>query len=73
MSVDNHNGSEKWSEAIKLDTEHQHEYGTCKDVGKSPPPKGHMKIRDHFAFDVKHDLRNKATLVADGNLTYVPL
>ena len=27
----------------------------------------------HFVFDVKHDGRHKARLVADGNLTEVPL
>ena len=33
----------------------------------------YKKIRVHFVFDVKHDGRHKARLVADGHLTDVPL
>ena len=32
-----------------------------------------MKILSHFVFDVKHGIRYKDTLVADGHLTNVPL
>ena len=32
-------------------------------------PKGHLKIRVHFVFDVKHCGKFKARLVADGHLT----
>ena len=38
-----------------------------------PAPEGHKKIRVHFVFDVKHDGRHKARLVAGGHLTDVPL
>jgi hypothetical protein len=37
------------------------------------PPTGHKKIRVHLIFDVKHDGRHKARLVADGHLTDIPL
>jgi hypothetical protein len=38
-----------------------------------PPPEGYKRIRVHFVFDVKHDGRHKARLVADGHLTDTPL
>ena len=52
----------------------QADYDTYKDKGfQAKPPPGYKKIRVHFVFDVKHDGRHKARLVADGNLTEVPL
>ena len=36
-------------------------------------PKDHNEIRDYFSFDVKDDGRCKSRLVADGNLTDIPL
>ena len=51
-----------------------HEYNTFTDYGyQGDPPNGHKKIRVHLVFDVKHDGRHKARLVADGHLTDVPL
>jgi Reverse transcriptase (RNA-dependent DNA polymerase) len=34
---------------------------------------GYKKIQVHLIFDVKHDGRHKARLVADGHLTDIPL
>jgi hypothetical protein len=34
---------------------------------------GYKRIRVHMVYDVKHDGRHKARLVADGNLTQVPV
>jgi Reverse transcriptase (RNA-dependent DNA polymerase) len=36
-------------------------------------PQDNKEIRVHFVFNVKHDGRHKAWLVADGHLTIVPL
>jgi len=36
-------------------------------------PEGYCKIKVHTIFDVKHDGRHKAQVVANGNLTDVPL
>jgi Reverse transcriptase (RNA-dependent DNA polymerase) len=36
-------------------------------------PEGYKKIRVHLVFDVKHDGRHKARLVADGHLTEEPV
>ena len=69
MSLDKHNGNNKWAEAIKLEIDQQHDYNTYKDMGKSSSPEGYKRIRVHFVFDVKHDGRHKARLVADGHLT----
>ena len=47
-------------------------YGTDK---KKPTnaPKDYTQIRVHLVFDVKHDGRHKARLVADGHLTSLPV
>jgi hypothetical protein len=37
------------------------------------PPTGFKRIRVHIVYDVKHNGRHKARLVADGNLTDIPL
>ncbi len=37
------------------------EYETFKDMGVgTPPSQNHQKIRVHFVYDVKHDLRFKS-------------
>jgi hypothetical protein len=58
-----------------MDTEVEQidEYDTFRDLGKGRlPPRDHEKIRVHFVYDVKHDLRLKSRLVAEGNLTAPP-
>ncbi len=48
-------------------------YEVFKDVGKGTPvPDGYKNIRVHLIYDMKHDGRHRARLVADGHLTYVP-
>ena len=50
------------------------EYEAFKDQGfKAAPPPGYKRIRVHMVYAIKHDLRRKSRLVADGNLTDVPL
>lgn len=51
------------------------EYDTFKDLGyKASAPSGYMKIRTHLVCDIKHDgQHNKASMVADGHLTAVPV
>ena len=47
---------------------------TFLDLGKKGiPGPGHKKIRCHFVYDVKHDGRHKARLVAGGHLTEIPI
>ena len=53
---------------------HLDKYDKFRDLGKeAPAPAGHEKIRVHWVYNVKHDRRNEAKLVADGNLTYIPI
>ena len=40
---------------------------------KGKPPEGYKRIPVHFVYDVKHDGRHKARLVAGGHLTGTPL
>jgi Reverse transcriptase (RNA-dependent DNA polymerase) len=76
MRLDQRNGNTLWSDAIKLELTQINEYDTFIDKGhhtKTTPPSGYKKIRVHLVFDVKHDGRHKARLVADGHLTDIPL
>ena len=60
----------KWTAAEGVELAQLHEYNTFKNLGKcAKVPEGYQRIRVHFVYDVKHDLRFKARLVADGNLT----
>jgi Reverse transcriptase (RNA-dependent DNA polymerase) len=76
LELDKRNNNTLWQDAITLECKQIEEYKAFKDHGhhtKTPPPSGYKKIRVHFVFDVKHDGRHKARLVADGHLTNVPL
>ena len=76
VRFDERNGNTKWQDAIALELQQINEYETFTDSGhhtKARIPNGYKKIRVHFVFDVKHDGRHKARLVADGHLTEVPL
>ena len=73
LQLDACNGNMKWVDAVLLELAQIDEYDTFKDMGKGAMPEGHKKIRVHLVFDVKHDGRHKARLVADGHLTEVPV
>ena len=73
LSIDKHNGNNKWAEAIKLEIDQQYDCDTLKDMGKVSSSKGHKQIRGHFVFDTKHDGRHKSRLVSDGHLTNISL
>ena len=74
--LDEKNGNTKWADAIKFEQESIMEYKTFTDLGhmsQAKVPVGYKKIHVHLVFDIKHDGRHKARLVADGHLTEVPL
>jgi Reverse transcriptase (RNA-dependent DNA polymerase) len=76
MRLDRFNGNSKWRDATKLELDQINEYETFNDLGhkeRVKAPVGFKKIRVHLIFDVKHDGRHKARLVADGHLTDAPL
>ena len=57
--------SNPWADAIKLEMQHIANYEVFLDAGyEAPIPKGHKNICVHLVFDVKHDGRHRARLVA---------
>jgi hypothetical protein len=73
LALDATNGNKRWQISMDTEVEQIDEYDTFRDLGKGrPPPRDHQKIRVHFVYDVKHDLRLKSRLVAEGNLTAPP-
>ena len=81
VNLDKQNGNTRWQDATELELSQIQSYETFKDHGKaiftngkvSNAPEGYQKIRVHLVFDVKHDGRHKARLVADGHLTKEPV
>ena len=74
MELDRRNGNTKWADAEKTEVGQLFDYETFFDLGKGgTAPKGHKKIRCHIVYDVKHDGRHKARLVAGGHLTDTPV
>ena len=71
MELDKRNGNTLWSDANTLEHEKLREYDVFIDKGQyhiSKVPRGYRKISVHTIFDVKHDGRHRAWVVADGHL-----
>ena len=74
LTLDRCNGNTNWKDATALEMTQLDEYDTFKDLGKDGrPPSGYKKFHVHLVFNVKHDTRHKAHLVADGHLTDIPV
>jgi hypothetical protein len=76
MQFDLKNGNMLWREATNLEMLQLEEYDTFRDLGHkdtASPPTGYKKICTHLIYDCKHDGRHKAWMVADGDLTDIPL
>ena len=81
IELDTLNGNTKWHDAISQEIASDDEYGTFKDQGQdiwekgkiTNGPPGYKKICVHLVFDVKHNGRHKARLVADEHLTDKPV
>ena len=74
VEIDHRNGNKRWQDATELEMGTMDNYQVFEDYGKGAPiPQGYKQIRVHLIFDVKHDGRHKARLVAGGHLTEVPL
>ena len=76
--LDVQNKNNLWSKATELELDqviHQYKTFLVRDKaifqnGKlMNAPEGYQRLRVHLVFDVKHDGRRKARLVADGHLT----
>jgi hypothetical protein len=73
MELDKKNKSTLWRNAIKKEMDQIAEYGTFRDLGRgATAPADYKKITVCLVFNVKHDLRHKARLVAGGHLTDPP-
>jgi hypothetical protein len=74
LRIDEKFGNTKWVDAEKLEIQQLFEYNAFHDTGLGTPvPEGHTKIPTHFVYDVKHDGRHKARLVAGGHRTETPV
>ena len=74
MAYDKENDDTKWKEAEELELTQTNQYDSFKDLGKrARPPQGHKQITVHMVYDVKHNGRHKARLVAGGHLTSLSL
>jgi hypothetical protein len=76
IEFDERNGNTKWQDASRLEHGQLSEYEVFLIRGKFHEgniPEGYRKIKVHTIFDVKHDGRHKARVVANGNLTDTPL
>ena len=72
MALDRINDNTNWADAEKLEKNQLFEYETFDDRGhksSSAAPGGYKKINLHFVYDVKHDGRFKARVVAGVHLT----
>ena len=73
LQIDKDNGNQSWQLSIDVEMNQIDEYETFRNMGRGvKPPRDHQRIRVHFVFDVKHDLRRKARLVAGGHMTAPP-
>ena len=74
QKLDKINGNTKWADAHGLEMDVMEDYKVFKDYGTGPdPPEGYKQIKVRMIYDVKHDGRHKARLVAGGHLTDIPL
>jgi hypothetical protein len=67
LELDQLNGNSKWYDAVHLELQQIKEYQVFQDEGEAiygsdkkiqNPPDGHVKIRVHIVFAVKHDGRH---------------
>jgi hypothetical protein len=70
MDLNKKKGNDFWKEAEATEMRQLLEYITFIDKGTNcTPTSGYKKIGCHMVYNVKHDRRHKACVVAGGNLT----
>ena len=73
MKLDAKNKNTKWKDAIELEMKHIFGYKVFKDMNKGYVMSDNFKkIQVRLVFNVKHDGRHQARLVAGGHLTDEP-
>ena len=74
MLLDKKNLNSKWADAEEKEKACFREYQVFKDIGKNGrPPAGYKPLKILMVYDVKHDGRHRAHMVAAGHLTEVPV
>jgi hypothetical protein len=74
IALDEKHGTTQWVDATSLEMVQLNDSNCFHDQGKGVDiPKGFKKICVHLIYDVKHNGRHKAQLVADGHLTGIPV
>ena len=74
MLLDKKNLNSKWADAEEKERACFREYQVFKDIGKNGrPPAGYKLLKILTVYDVKHDGRHRARMVAAGHLTEVPV
>ena len=74
MRLDKKNLNTKWADAEEKELACFREYEVFKDLGKNgKPPAGYKPLKILIVYDVKHDGRHRARMVAAGHLTEVPV
>ena len=72
VQFDKENNNTCWQDAEALEIKLLHQYCTFEDLGIiSDTPENYKRIRCLWVYDVKHDGRHRARLVAGGHLTPV--
>jgi Reverse transcriptase (RNA-dependent DNA polymerase) len=72
VELDKQHGNTRWQDAEGIEMGQLLEYNMWIDKGiRVIPPNGYKKIRCHMIYDVKHDGRHKANIVAGGHMTEV--
>ena len=70
LALDWKNGKTKWQDAIRTELGQLDEFRVFMLLAEGETlPEGYKRIPYHIVFDVKFDLRYKASLVANGNWT----
>ena len=70
MELDAEQGNDKWKKAEEVELEQLEQYKVFEDLGENLPTDTESKqIMVRFVYDIKHDGRHKARLVAGGHLT----
>ena len=66
-------GNNKWAEAIRVEVNKLKEYDVFQAMAEGVgAPEGYSRIPLHWVFNVKHDFRHQARIVAGGHIAPIP-
>ena len=73
FQLDEDNGNKLWAKAIEVEINKMKEYQVFQVLPRgAAPPEGYSRIPLHFVYDVKHDGRHRARMVAGGHVAPEP-